>query len=315
MNRNNAIITVNALEKSYKNVTVLKKIELNIQKGSIFALLGQNGAGKTTIVNILSTLIKPSRGTASICGYDIVKEGHEVRKHISLTGQYAAVDGLLTGRENLKMIGALRHLTNVGQKTDELLRAFHLTNAANRKVAAYSGGMRRRLDLAMSIIGAPAIIFLDEPTTGLDPQSRLDLWRVVKDMAHSGITVLLTTQYLEEAEQLADHIAVLHDGVIIAEGSPEDLKKGVPQGMVTLTFGTDEDLKKTKELLRSYHLTENKELLAVTVKTDGSVKQLTDILHLLECAGISLSGFTQKLPTLEDVFLMLTGKKEMEAPQ
>lgn len=312
MNQNNNIITVNSLEKSFKNMVVLKEINLNIKKGCIFALLGQNGAGKTTMVNILSTLMKPTKGTATICGYDIVKDSYQVRKHISLTGQYAAVDGLLTGKENLQMIGSLRHLPNINKKTDELLQSFNLTNAANRRVSTYSGGMRRRLDLAMSIMGEPSIIFLDEPTTGLDPQSRINLWKVVKDLANSGITVLLTTQYLEEAEQLADYIAILHKGIIISEGAPIELKKQIPQATVELTFYNESDLKKAYEALEKYQLKENNDSLTISIRTDGSVEQLSSILNVLDYVEISLSCFVQKLPTLEDIFLKLIGEKDIE---
>ena len=223
MQQTEPIITVTNLEKSFKQVHVLKGVNFSVRKGSIFALLGSNGAGKTTIVRILSTLIQPSGGRATVCGHDVVKQSERVRRNISLTGQYAAVDELLTGRENLQIIGALRHLKHKNQQADELLKTFRLEDAAHRRVAEYSGGMRRRLDIAMSLLGEPSVIFLDEPTTGLDPQNRIAMWDIVKDMARAGTTVFLTTQYLEEAEYLADHVAILHEGVIAEEGSVQGL--------------------------------------------------------------------------------------------
>ena len=223
MQQTEPIITVANLEKSFKQKQVLKGVSFTVEKGSIYALLGSNGAGKTTIVRILSTLIQPSGGRAAVCGHDVVKHSNRVRQRISLTGQYAAVDDALTGRENLRIIGALRHLKDVNQRADELLETFRLTEDANRRVATYSGGMRRRLDIAMSLLGDPSVIFLDEPTTGLDPQNRIAMWEIVKEMARAGTTVFLTTQYLEEAEYLADHVAILHEGVIAEEGSVQGL--------------------------------------------------------------------------------------------
>ena len=228
----NNIITVTGLEKSFKQKHVLKGVDFRVEKGQIFALLGSNGAGKTTIVRILSTLIRPDAGQAAVCGADVVRQSDQVRRHISLTGQYAAVDEMLTGRENLKIIGGLRHLKNINQHADQLLETFRLTEDANRKVATYSGGMRRRLDIAMSLMGDPAVIFLDEPTTGLDPQNRIAMWDIVKGMAAAGTTVFLTTQYLEEAEYLADWIAILHQGVIAEQGTAQSLKESY--GLSTL---------------------------------------------------------------------------------
>lgn len=307
---NETIIKVTSLEKSFKNLNVLKGIDFAVTKGSVFALLGSNGAGKTTTVNLLSTRMKPDDGNATICGFDTVRQSDKVREHISLTGQYAAVDELLTGRENLCMIGALRHLPDKNKRVDELLASFHLIDAANRQVSTYSGGMRRRLDLAMGLLGNPSVIFLDEPTTGLDPQSRLSMWKIIKSLADSGTTVFLTTQYLEEAEQLADHIAILHDGIIVAEGTPDKLKEKLSQGTVELTFYDVSEMEKAYGLLEKYQISRNEEMLSINIITDGSVKQLADILNLLNNAGISLSGFAQKLPTLEDVFLKLVGENE-----
>ncbi|GEP48655.1 glycosyl transferase family 8 [Microbacterium saccharophilum] len=211
---------------------VLRGIDVAVARGTVFALLGANGAGKTTLVRILSTLLAPDAGTASIHGFDVVREAGDVRESISLTGQFAAVDDVLTGRENLVLVARLRHLKNPGAIAAELLARFALTEAADRKAATYSGGMRRRLDIAMSLIGDPPIIFLDEPTTGLDPQARLDVWQTVKDLAGAGTTVLLTTQYLDEAEHLADRIAILHDGRIIQDGTLEELRRLLPPAEV-----------------------------------------------------------------------------------
>ncbi len=228
----NQAIQIKGLQKSYKQLQVLKGVDFEVEKGSIFALLGSNGAGKTTIVKILTTLLKQDSGIAIVNGFDVVAKPDYVRQSISLTGQFAAVDEILTGRENLIMIAKLRHLKNPRQVTDDLLNRFGLTDAADRRVSTYSGGMRRRLDIAMSLIGKPQLIFLDEPTTGLDPEARIEVWKVVKELANSGTTVFLTTQYLEEAEQLADQIAILHEGRIIVSGTLAELKKLFPPAKV-----------------------------------------------------------------------------------
>lgn len=310
MNQSETIVLVDSLEKSYKALKVLKGISFSIRKGRIFALLGSNGAGKTTTVNLLSTLMKPDGGSAAICGFDIVRQGDKVREHISLTGQYAAVDEMLTGRENLRMIGALRHLPDKNKKADQLLESFHLIDSANRRVATYSGGMRRRLDLAMSLLGNPSVIFLDEPTTGLDPQSRLAMWKIIRSLAGSGTTIFLTTQYLEEAEQLADHIAILHDGIIAAEGTPDQLKEKLSQETIELTFYDSYEMERAEAHLKKYKISSNKEMLTIKIMTNGCVKQLTDILNILKDNNVLLSGLAQKLPTLEDVFLKLVEKNE-----
>ncbi len=221
-------IQVQGLEKSYKELRVLRGVDFEVARGSIFALLGSNGAGKTTIVKILSTLVKPDAGTARVNGLDVAAQGAGVRGSISLTGQFAAVDEILTGRENLVLVARLRHLKDPGAVADDLLRRFSLTEAGARRAATYSGGMRRRLDIAMSLIGSPPVIFLDEPTTGLDPEGRNEVWQAVKALAAGGTTVLLTTQYLDEAEQLADRIAILHQGRIIAGGTLDELKRLLP---------------------------------------------------------------------------------------
>jgi ABC-2 type transport system ATP-binding protein len=221
-------IRVQGLEKSYKELQVLRGVDFDVARGGIFALLGSNGAGKPTIVRILSTLLRPDAGTAAVHGFDVTTHPLQVRESISLTGQFAAVDEILSGRENLALVARLRHLKDPGAVADDLLARFDLAEAGSRKVSTYSGGMRRRLDIAMSLIGQPKVIFLDEPTTGLDPEARIEVWEVVKELARQGTTVLLTTQYLDEAEQLADRIAILHEGRIIANGTLADLKRLLP---------------------------------------------------------------------------------------
>lgn len=225
-------IQVRGLEKSYKELRVLRGVDLTVARGSIFALLGSNGAGKTTAVKILSTLLKADAGTAHVNGFDVATQAADVRESISLTGQFAAVDEILTGRENLVLVARLRHVGNPGKVADDLLERFSLTDAGGRKASTYSGGMRRRLDIAMSLVGNPPVIFLDEPTTGLDPQARIEVWQAVRELAARGTTVLLTTQYLDEAEQLADRIAILHEGRIIVNGTLAELKRLLPPAKV-----------------------------------------------------------------------------------
>jgi ABC-2 type transport system ATP-binding protein len=225
-------ISVRGIEKSYKDLAVLRGVDFEVERGGIFALLGSNGAGKTTMVRILSTLLQADAGTATVLGHDVEREGLSVRQVISLTGQFAAVDEILTGRENLVLVAKLRHVPDPGGVADELLAAFRLTEAGGRKAGSYSGGMRRRLDIAMSLVGHPEVIYLDEPTTGLDPEARLEVWEVVKGLAAGGTTVLLTTQYLDEAEHLADRIAILHEGRIIANGTLAELKQLLPAATV-----------------------------------------------------------------------------------
>ncbi|MFI6260365.1 ABC transporter ATP-binding protein [Micromonospora zamorensis] len=226
------VIHVRGLEKSFKQLKVLRGVDIDVARGSIFALLGSNGAGKTTVVKILSTLLKADAGTARVNGFDVASQAAEVRESISLTGQFAAVDEVLTGRENLVLVARLRHRTAPRTVADDLLRRFSLTEAGTRRVATYSGGMRRRLDIAMSLIGNPPVIFLDEPTTGLDPEARIEVWQAVKELAKGGTTVLLTTQYLEEAEHLADRLAILHEGRIIVNGTLDELKQLLPPAKV-----------------------------------------------------------------------------------
>jgi ABC-2 type transport system ATP-binding protein len=226
------VIQVQGLEKSYQQVHVLRGVDFDVVRGSVFALLGSNGAGKTTVVRILSTLLAPDAGTAVVNGFDVTAQAARVRESISLTGQFAAVDEILSGRENLQLMARLRHLADPGTTAEELLARFSLTGAGGRRVATYSAGMRRRLDIAMSLIGSPPVIFLDEPTTGLDPEARLEVWRSVKELAGSGRTVLLTTQQLEEAEHLADRIAILHEHRIIVDGTLGELRQLLPRAEV-----------------------------------------------------------------------------------
>jgi ABC-2 type transport system ATP-binding protein len=225
-------IRARGIQKSFQDLHVLRGVDLDVEPGSIFALLGSNGAGKTTLVRILSTLLRADAGTATVHGFDVAAEAADVRESISLTGQFAAVDEVLTGRENLVLVARLRHLDGPGTIADDLLARFSLTEAGSRRAGTYSGGMRRRLDIAMSLIGDPPVIFLDEPTTGLDPQARIDVWKGVKELAAGGTTVLLTTQYLDEAEQLADRIAILHEGTIIQHGTLAELKQLLPPATV-----------------------------------------------------------------------------------
>ena len=225
-------ILVQGLEKSFKDLHVLRGVDFDVEPGSIFALLGSNGAGKTTVIRILATLLRADAGRAAVNGFDVVSSAAEVRESISLTGQFAAVDDVLTGRENLVLVARLRHLPDAGRIAERLLARFQLTDAAERRVATYSGGMRRRLDIAMSLIGDPPVVFLDEPTTGLDPEARLEVWQAVRDLAAGGTTVLLTTQYLDEAEQLADRIAILHEGRILEDGTLAELKALLPPAKV-----------------------------------------------------------------------------------
>ena len=227
-----SVISTKGLRKAYKNTEVLKGVDFEVRRGEIFALLGSNGAGKTTIIRILATLLGPDGGRASVSGFDVVRSPDDVRRSVSLTGQFTAVDEMLTGQENLHMIAKLRHLSNPRAVAEGLLKRFGLTDAAGRRAGTYSGGMKRRLDLAMSLVGRPPVVFLDEPTTGLDPEARLEVWEMIRELAKSGTTVLLTTQYLDEAEKLADRIAILHEGRIIADATLSELKKLLPSAKV-----------------------------------------------------------------------------------
>jgi ABC-2 type transport system ATP-binding protein len=303
----NTAISVSNLKKAYKKVEVLRGVDFSVPRGTVFALLGTNGAGKTTTVKILSTLLSPDGGSAQVCGFDVTKNPRKVREAISLTGQNVTVDYVLTGRENLQMMGKLRHLPDANRQAEELLRRFDLLDAADRRISTYSGGMSRRLDLAMSLLGSPSVVFLDEPTTGLDPQARLGMWAVIKDLARSGVTIFLTTQYLEEADQLADRIAILHEGRIVVQGTAAELKNLLPRGHIELQFGDAAALMSAQKVLSSYAVTANPEKLTLSVVTDGTVRQMNGILSDLYGAGIEAASLEQKLPTLEDVFLTIVG--------
>lgn len=305
-----AIIEVRGLQKSYKNVQVLKDVSFEVEKGSVFALLGSNGAGKTTTINILTSLIKGDGGTARVAGFEVAKQPERVREQISLTGQFAAVDNRLTARENLVLIGDLRHIKDSAKTAADLLNTFGLTEAADRRVTTFSGGMRRRLDIAMGLIGDPTVVFLDEPTTGFDPESRNEMWKTIRSLAQNGKTVFLTTQYLEEADQLADKIAVLHKGSIVASGSATELKKLVPGGLIALTFQNERLRTAATKILAVRHSVTQEGATKLAVATDGSVAQVADIFMMLRDAQIEPTEFAQKLVSLDDVFMKIIGKKE-----
>ncbi|WP_394913702.1 ATP-binding cassette domain-containing protein [uncultured Robinsoniella sp.] len=306
----NISIDVKGLKKSYKKVSVLNNVNFEVETGTIFSLLGSNGAGKTTTIKILSTLIKPDSGSINVCGYNVRKEPHKIHEVISLTGQFSAVDETLTGLENLILIGKLTHLPNVKERANELLTYFDLVSASNRLVSTYSGGMRRKLDIAMSLVNSPSVLFLDEPTTGLDPQSRHNMWEIIKDLKNTGTTIFLTTQYLEEAEQLADNIAILDKGSIIVEGTLEELKKLLPQEIVEFEFPSKQDYEKALSLLKEYRVTSDQEKNQLTVYTLEAIKVLTKLFQLFTAHNINIKDVSRKSPSLEDVFLTLIGEKE-----
>ncbi len=310
-NRPNAI-EVHDLQKSFKKVDVLKGVNLEVKKGSIFALLGSNGAGKTTTINILTTLIKADGGSAMVDGIDVAKQPSKIRERISLTGQFAAVDNRLTARENLKLIGDLRHAKDPLKVAAELLAKFNLSDAADRRVATFSGGMRRRLDIAMSLIGKPSVIFLDEPTTGLDPEARSDMWQTIRGLASGGTTVFLTTQYLEEADQLADTIAVLHQGKIVATGTASELKKLVTGSHITFSFVSEDECNVAKTALASHYQVTANDAVTLSIATNGSTAQVAQLFIQLRDAHIEPAEFSQVSPTLDDVFLKLTGASKKE---
>jgi ABC-2 type transport system ATP-binding protein len=307
-------ITIKNLTKSFKDVKVLEGINLEIKKGSIFALLGPNGAGKTTTIRILSTLLLPDSGEITINGLDVVKQADQVRGIIGLTGQFTAIDELLTGKENLEMIGRLYHLSlkDVKKRAVELLRQFDLVDAANRPAKTYSGGMRRRLDLAASLIASPPIIFLDEPTTGLDPRSRLVVWDTVKELVKAGITILLTTQYLEEADILADRIAVIDKGIVIAEGSSNELKQQVGKERLEFTIAKESDFSKATQIILGEAQQIDEEARLISIATEGSAVEIKDMLSAIENAQIKIDSLALHKPTLDDVFLKLTGHQAEE---
>jgi len=303
-------IAVSELKKSYKKNEVLKGVTFTVERGTVFALLGGNGAGKTTTINILTTLIAADSGNAMVDGLDVAKQPGKVRQRISLTGQFAAVDDMLTARENLRLIGDLRHVPNSAQTAADLLQRFDLTGAADRRVTTFSGGMRRRLDIAMSLIGSPPIIFLDEPTTGLDPEARNTMWQTIRALAKQGTTVFLTTQYLDEADELADRIAVLHHGKIVANGTAAELKKLVPGGLVKLTFHSTKQLATAAAVLGKTCKITKQEGLTLAVACGDSAAKTAELFIRLRDAKLEPASFAQQVPTLDDVFFKLTSKKE-----
>lgn len=305
-----AIIAKN-LHKSYGELRVLQGINLSVEPGSITALLGPNGAGKTTIVRILSTLLKADKGTIKVGGFDVMQTPEKVREVIGLTGQYAAVDEYLSGRENLQMIGRLYRLSkkDASARAQELLEQFDLVKAADRITKTYSGGMRRRLDLAASLIVAPPIIFLDEPTTGLDPRSRMAMWDIIKGLVKGGTTILLTTQYLEEADLLADKVIVIDGGKVIAEGTADQLKKKTGNERLELTISRKSNFKKAQEIVDGESLQVEEKQRLLSIANNRGASQVADILNKLEKANIKIDSLALHKPTLDDVFLSLTGKQ------
>jgi ABC-2 type transport system ATP-binding protein len=302
-------ILVKNLQKSYGTLKVLRGVTFDVKRGEILALLGPNGAGKTTTIKILSTLLKSDAGSARINGYDVQSDEADVRASIGLTGQYAAVDEYLTGKENLELIGRLYRLSreDAEQRATQLLEEFDLVEASSRTVKTYSGGMRRRLDLAMSLIANPPIIFLDEPTTGLDPRSRLTMWTMIKKLAQSGTTILLTTQYMEEADQLANNIVVIDNGKVIAEGTSNTLKGKVGSDRLELTIAKKSNFDKAAKVVDGKNLQTDNESRTLSIATKNGVGELKQVLEKLEKANIEVENINLRRPTLDDVFLSLTG--------
>jgi ABC-2 type transport system ATP-binding protein len=303
----NPAIAANGLRKSYGDKVVLDGVDLAVPEGTIFSLLGPNGAGKTTAVKILSTLITADAGELHVGGHDLAADPQAVRAAIGVTGQFSAVDGLITGEENMLLMADLHHLSrSEGRRTAaELLERFDLVEAAKKPVSTYSGGMKRRLDIAMTLVGNPRIIFLDEPTTGLDPRSRHNMWQIIRELVSGGVTVFLTTQYLEEADELADRIAVLSDGRIAAEGSAEELKRLIPGGHVRLRFTDPAAYRSAAVALREAG--RDDEALSLQIPSGGSQRELRAILDWLDSAGIEADELTVHTPDLDDVFFALTG--------
>ncbi|WP_431965755.1 ATP-binding cassette domain-containing protein [Nocardia sp. bgisy134] len=303
----NSAIAVSGLRKAYGDKVVLDGIDLDVPAGTIFSLLGPNGAGKTTTVNVLSTLITADGGTVRVAGHDVATEAKAVRAAIGVTGQFAAVDELLTGQENLQLMVDLNGIPDqAGKRTvTELLERFELVEAAHKPASTYSGGMRRKLDLAMTLVGNPKIIFLDEPTTGLDPRSRRTMWSIIRDLVADGVTIFLTTQYLEEADQLADRIAVLDQGRLVAQGTPHDLKRQIPGTHVRLRFANGSQLGAAARLFPDS--TQDDETLTLRIPSDGGTKSLRVLLDRLDEYGLTADEFSVHTPDLDDVFLALTG--------
>jgi ABC-2 type transport system ATP-binding protein len=301
-------IEVSGLRKAFGDKTVLDGIDLEVETGTVFSLLGPNGAGKTTTVNVLTTLLRADAGTVRVAGHDVSTDARAARAAIGVTGQFAAVDDLLTGRENLELMAALRRAGH--RVVDELLARFDLTEAAGKQVTTYSGGMRRKLDLAMTLIGDPRIIFLDEPTTGLDPRSRRTMWDIIRTLVADGVTIFLTTQYLDEADQLADRIAVLDQGRLVAEGTSAQLKRRIPGGHVRLVFAGPAELAEAARILPGATRDDNE--LTLRVPSDGGTDSLRDLLNRLHEHAIRAEEFSVRTPDLDDVFLALTGRTDLE---
>jgi ABC-2 type transport system ATP-binding protein len=301
-------IKATGLRRSYGDHVVLDGVDLNVKRGTVFSLLGANGAGKTTTVKILSTLIRADGGSATVAGHDVARDPDAVRRAIGVTGQFSAVDNLLTGRENLKLMADLNHLGRADgrRKVERLLAQFDIEDAADKPAATYSGGMRRRLDLAMTLVGSPQVIFLDEPTTGLDPRSRRAMWEIVRRLVADGVTIFLTTQYLEEADELADRIAVLDHGRIVAEGTPDELKRRIPGGHVLLQFTELRHLEAATRVVAN--ASRDGEALALRVPGDGSVSSLKTLLDRLGENAVPVDSLSTHTPDLDDVFLALTEK-------
>jgi ABC-2 type transport system ATP-binding protein len=313
-------IIAEGLVKRYGDVTALDGLDLEVEEGTVLGLLGPNGAGKTTTVRIFTTLLVADRGRASVAGYDVVADAERVRRVIGLSGQYAAVDENLTGRENLEVFGRLYRLASKAARVraDELLERFRLTDAGNRPVKTYSGGMRRRLDLAASLVGRPRLLFLDEPTTGLDPRSRLEMWDVIENLVRRGTTLLLTTQYLEEADQLADRIAVVDHGKVIAEGTSDELKARIGGDVVEVIVHDRARLDEAADALVGCCRERpaiDRRARRLSVPSDGGAKVLVDVIRELDAAGIAVDDIALRRPTLDDVFLTLTGHATAPAPE
>lgn len=305
-------IAVTGLRKSFGDQVVLDGLDLNVQRGTVFSLLGANGAGKTTTVKILSTLISADAGDVQVAGHDLAREPDAVRAAIGVTGQFSAVDDLLTGEENLMLMADLHHLARGEgrRRAAQLLEQFDLTEAGRKPASTYSGGMRRRLDLAMTLVGSPRVIFLDEPTTGLDPRSRRNMWQIIRDLVASGVTIFLTTQYLEEADELADRIAVLDHGRVVAEGTSEELKRRIPGGHVRLRFADPQGLDVAMRVLGQ--ATRDNDAVALRVPSDGSLRSLKTLIGRLDDRAIEVDELSVHTPDLDDVFLALTGNSTNE---
>jgi ABC-2 type transport system ATP-binding protein len=306
MTNQTAAISAAGLHKSFGDKTVLDGIDLSVAEGTVLSLLGPNGAGKTTVVRILSSLLTADQGEVRVAGHDVAREPAAVRAAIGVTGQFSAIDDLLTGEENLVLMADLHHLgrDEGRRRTAELLDRFDLTDAAHKPTAVYSGGMRRRLDLAMTLVGEPRVLFLDEPTTGLDPRSRRTMWAIVRDLVSNGTTILLTTQYLEEADELADRVAVLNQGRLVAEGTPNELKRMIPGGHIRLGFADAAALGAAAACFDD--AARDDEALTLRIQTDGSVKAVRVVLDRLEALAIDASELSVHTPDLDDVFLSLT---------